>query len=157
MHILSHSIFIYTIYNHWIICVHVWQIQDKLKFFTTLFFSAKQFLLPWLQCRLCLQVTFEDRIARVLHYFVNIFADISLGKIMCWRVCKRFLKCYHHLGNGWHCPEKYFKGFPVLNSRNNSFLFYYFIFRGFMFLFCKTFNTSAALEALFHRRSLDLN
>lgn len=33
------------------------------------------------------------------------------GKIMCCAfeiICERFLKCYHHMGNDWHCAEIYF-------------------------------------------------
>lgn len=35
---------------------------------------------------------FKDRIVRVVHYFVNILADISLGKIMCWCVWNNLWK-----------------------------------------------------------------
>lgn len=52
-------------------------------------------------------------------------------------ICERFLKCYHHLGNGWHCPEKIFQGIFVLDKRKIVFYYIVFIFRGLCLYFTR--------------------
>lgn len=91
--------------------------QRNVNILHTFFFNAT--LLARLP-RLCSQVTLKDRTARVLHYFVNILADISFGKIMCWRLRKKVSQVSPSLGK-W--LAECFNGFFLLSVETMVFCY----------------------------------
>lgn len=65
-------------------------------------------------------------------------------------ICERFLKCYHDLGNGWHCPEEYFKGFFLSWTIDKLFsIIFWLFFRALCLYFMRHLMPLAALKEHF--------
>lgn len=119
-----HDFLFYRIHHHWTICIHIWQIQEK-KLQSNFYchgcnVSSAYKSLSEAELRRCYIILSTSLL-------ISHWGKLCVGVFEI--ICERFLKCYHHLGNGWHCPEKkYFKGFQSWTKENVfSVVFYFFL------------------------------